>query len=330
MALTTPAIGTNTQRPTFLPNGLNLDVTETDFPLQQGVPLQNIYMFRAVPAPESTTCVAASSAWPGATTTYPLRTSTVTSLGYTLTTPVRVNGVAGVKLDMERGISFTTSGATTSDVTFTFVGYDYRNVAVEFQQEWESGTNGTFNTVAPLSILTSVTSDVNPGVNLSFGNAGNSSTSFGSWIGLPYVLSRNVYVIHASWAGTAFTPQSGQYGAAGGLFLANEWRSNPPTSIPLTSFVTGSSIGVARGVVNLPSPSGSSEALTFTYLVEGSDKELDQQLSIYNQSALNLLQVEQNSDDEFVWPKLTTYDLRGMQYPGDLVAAQEYAALVAA
>lgn len=316
MALTTPVVGANIEKPTYLPNGLNLDVTGTNFPLQQGVPLQNVYMFKVVPAPESTTCIAASGSWLGATTSYTLRTSAVTSGAFVISSPVTVSGVAGVKLDCERGVSVTFASASTQDTTFIFTGYDYRGVAIQFSQPLGSGVTGTINVGTPMSIITSITATANPGVNVSFGNAASSGGT-GSWIGLPYACRLLGYVVAANWNGIPFTVSSAN------SYLADPWRANPPTSLP-----DGTS-DIARGIVELPSVSDGSKVLTLTYFVEGSDKELDGQLSVRNQSALNLLQVEQNSNDEFVWPNLTTYDLVGMQYPGDLVAATEYAALLA-
>ena len=322
MAITKYLPASINQTVTYVKNGFSCDTTETQYPLQMGVPIQIIYTFRVAPATTSNTCVAASNAWLGASTTYTLRTTAATSGTQIITAPITIDGVAGVELDCERSLSVTTAGTTTALATLTVTGYDYRRKALTFYYQLASGSvAGTYALSTPIAIVTGIFSDVNPGVNLSFGNAQNTAgTNYGT-IGLPYYLPDLDSVMKCTWNGAAVDSDD--------IYPGTQWRVNPPTvenTFPSSNSDLDSSL--ARGAIILPSAPDGSKKLTVTYFVYGSDGEVNNQLQNRIQSTISIVDVQSNSSSEYVWPTLTTYDEVGMIYPGDLTAATEYDTLI--
>lgn len=315
MAITTNVTSATKQTTSYTNNGFTTDtVGGVTFPLQQGVPYQNLYTFKVIPAVDSNTCVTSSQAWPGSGVSYTLNTADTTSGTQTISKYVYYNGTHGIKLDCERAVSLTVSGTTTTTTYITVTGYDYRGVAVSYISGISSGLTGTFCMALPISIVTGIYASANPGVNLSFGNSGADFSDYAT-IGLPYYLPSLSYIVSCAWDGESIAVSSST------VKIGNPWRSSPPTSL-------GSGTQYARGGVILPSAPDGSKMLLVTYFVYGSDSEINSELQNNIQSTLNIVDVQQNTDSQYVWPYLTKYDLVGMQYPGDLTVAEAYDVLI--
>lgn len=314
MAITTNVTSAIKQITSYTNNGFTTDtVGGVTFPLQQGIPYQNVYTFKVIPASESNTCVTSSQSWPGSTTSYALNTADTLNGTETISKYVYYNGQAGIKLDCERGISMTMAGTTTQTTFITMNGFDYRGIPVSFTGGISSGASGTYSFNYPISIVTSITASANPGVNLSFGNA--SGGYFNSHIGLPYYLANKAFIVNCVWGDDDIDVSTN-------VTLGQNWRTTPPVDASLN-------IG-ARGNVQLGSAADGESMLIVTYFVYGSDSEMNSELQNNIQSTLNIVQVQQNSDDQYIWPYLTKYDLVGMQYPGDYDAASAYDVLISA
>lgn len=312
MAITTNVPGATKQTTSFTNNGFSTDTLGGfNFPLQKGVPYQNLYTFKVIPAIDSDTCVASSQSWPGATTSYTLNTTNTVSGTQLLSTAFLYNGLPAIRLDCERSVSIKTTGTTTATIAVTISGLDYIGNPLQVVEGITAGFNGSIGLSAPISVITSITSSANPGVPLSFGNGGQR-------IGLPYFLSQLSYVTSCTWDTTAVSINSTN------ITVGTIWRQTPPISLLFTN--------TPRGYVTVPTDADGVRPLVITYLVSGSDSEMNGELANLNQSTLKLINanvaVAGNKPGfptgQYIWPYLTQYDLVGMNYPGDLAAATIY------
>lgn len=307
MALTT--IIPNTTPPFIKPqsvshitNGITTDINGVSFPLQVGVPVQNIYTFKVIPSTGTTTSVLDAQKFAGDNTsggTLQLNT-VVKGTGTDIhSQPIVFLGQNGVLLDCERCLLVTLTEATTSTSVLTITGFDYRGVAIKWTSaELAIGTT-TFSVNNPFSIVTSVSFAGNPFV----GNI-NATISVGTsgFIGLPYYLKDVSYVISAMWNGATVESDDGA------VFIGYNWRA-------VAALDTSYS---ARGVVNVGAslPNGS-RLLVITYYVYGSDSELNAEINNLNQSSLKIVGVLNSGsavpNPAPVFPYLVKQDLTGVQ-----------------
>lgn len=308
MALTTNVPRPNLQKTSYLRNGMSSDIEGVKFPLQSGVPIQNLYMFKVIPASFSATCVSSANYWLSGgqplnqvdTGSKPNIISTALNLKNITGFGISNRDVTGILLDCERCLTFTFGGGTTiTSTTVTVKGFDYLGTAIEFSSVI-SGSVTSVTLLQPISIVTSIafSNDFN-----SEGSEGLQTVSVGNSniIGLPYYLKDYSYVMGVSWAGTALASTTATAG--------KNWRVSDPSSTP----------SPVRGCVTLPTATDGASLLTCCYYVYGSDSELNAGINNANQSALKVasIQISTGPKEQNVVPFLTKYDLTGVVYPGD-------------
>lgn len=306
MALTT--IIPNTTLPFLKPqsvshlsNGISTDINNVQFPLQAGVPVQNIYTFKVIPTASSNTCIAAAQSFgTGAAGGYLTLNSTNTGTAPNILSkaPITFLGQQGVLLDCERGVKITFSTGISTATVMTINGYDYRGVAINYTTPTLNIGNTGVSLSIPMSIVTSVYFSTNP----YSGNA-TPTISVGTtpFIGLPYLLTNVAYVTYASWAGAPLVSSSQ-------IHPGYNWRE-------AEAFGNYS----ARGFIDLGStlPNGAN-ILAVTYYVYGSDSELNAEIANYNQSSLKIAGIQHtdaSTDANPIWvlPYLVKEDLVGIQ-----------------
>lgn len=319
MALTTNLLHTTPQTTSYMRNGMSTDIEGTQFPLQTGVPIQNNYMFKVIPASYSTSCISSSNGWQSGG--QPLNQTNTGSGNNVISIALNPKNLlnysipyysgSGILLDCERCPSITIGGGSLiSTCTVTFTGFDYQGKAITYSQ----GLSGTVTTQVifqPFSIITSVV--FSPTFDAE-GSAGEQTVSIGNSnvIGLPYYLPSTSYVASTTWAGAALATSTVTPGF--------NWRSN---AVSVTS-------RPVRGYVTVPSNTNGTSLLTCCYYVSGSDSELNAELNNANQSSLKLAQVVQSTPaiagvaSSNVVPYLTEYDLTGVVYPSDNAFLYKY------
>lgn len=342
MALTVPVNGSLNaaglaqaaiqQTTSYTTNGFNCDVTQTQFPLQLGVPLQNNYTYNVIPAELNFECVSATNTYSSASGFFlPLKT-TVTYADSSSTSVqvvsriVQYNGSSAVQFDCERPLLITFSASTIA-CTITVQALDYRGVPMTMQK-YVAGTSVTS------ALFTNPVSTI---ISIYFSNAPFSSGTIqagnNDWIGLPYFLASTNLVQSCNWAGkplraSTYTDQ----GEFRGIVVGNAWRSISATNLASSSYMsginsnnnTGYMSNPTRGVVELnaggteTAPDGDAP-FSITYFVYGSDSETDANLQNLNYSALGLYSVKgvtSSSADtvSYAWPYITRGDLTGLQW----------------
>jgi hypothetical protein len=303
MALTTiipqlpnaPAV--KPQSVSHISNGITTDINGTTFPLQTGVPVQNIYTFKVIPASveNEAVCQFKNFGDTGAGGSLTLNTFVVGSGNDIISRPIVFLGQPAVLLDCERILVLYFSKATLGACIATVTGYDYRGVAIYITSgNIPTGTNNV-NIYAGFSVVTSVSLSANPFPS------GDGSVSVGtnSQISLPYLLTNTSYVINSSWAGSDQATIEAGY----------NWRVIPELSLTST----------ARGFVdcNNVACDGNKE-LIVTYYVYGSDSELNAEIMNLNQSSLKIVGVQKTESSDYpnpvyVYPYLLDQDLTGLQ-----------------
>lgn len=339
------------QTTSFVNNSFSTDTNGgIQFPLQKGVPMKSIYVFKITPAPSGTsaskTCVAQAQAITntgGGNLTLNAGNSTTGSPdGYVQNYSYRVaysgapivltgdastlnprftGGANCILLDCERTLSITNAGsaATTAPVNVTIGGWDYRGTPVAEQFTIDSGLAAGSNRVSEktYSIVGYVNISGNAGTNVLwssgiFGQAGSSVAG----IGLPYFLSDINDCISLYQAGISYAPSA--Y-----VIPGTNWRSL--TAPTITS-------NAACGRLEYPVTPDGQETIVLTYLVYGSDSETNANVqNLYEPTLLQYaFQTNQKTPAQYVLPYLTINDLTGMQYPGDIVQYQAYVKACAA
>jgi hypothetical protein len=330
MALTVPVMGVNSaglpaapvnQTTSYTTNGFTTDVTQTQFPLQLGVPLQTNYIFCLIPAALSATCVAQPFTFagigpfnitlnstdqgggPGAVPIY----STVSSY----------NGIFPVvTLDCERCINLTSSIATTMGVNATVQALDYRGVPMTVVIPIPIGTT-VFDFNFPVSTIVSISISGNP-----FGLTPNQTMSFGNSqiIGLPYFLFRADLVTSLYWDGNRFNANSV-------IRAGTPWRSLTAAQIANPVYMGQTYMdNPTRGSIvcydGITSPNGTAP-LFVEYFVAGADSEQNANLANLNQSALGLFGVAKTASGANALPYFVEADLIGAQWNSNLLAGQD-------
>lgn len=303
MALTTiipqlpnaPAI--KPQSVSHISNGITTDINGTTFPLQVGVPVQNIYTFKVIPAStsQSAVCQDKNFGVTGAGGSIPLNTTIQGSGNDIISRPIVFLGQPAILLDCERILVLYFTEQTLGTCIATVTGYDYRGVAIYITTEQIPTGTVTLNIYAPISVVTGVSLSANPFPS------GNGAVSVGtnSQIGLPYLLTNTAYVMYSSWAGSDQATIEAGY----------NWRIIPDLS----------SSSTARGFVdcNNVACDGTRE-LIVTYYVYGSDSELNAEITNLNQSSLKIVGVQKTESSSYpnpvyVYPYLLDQDLTGLQ-----------------
>lgn len=316
MAITTIIPRATPQKTSYVKNGLSTDIKGTLFPLEVGVPLQSLYMFKVIPAPFSATCVSSANYWQAGgqplnqrntgtdnnIVSIALDASNLLSLGKPYLS------TSGILLDCERCLSLTFgNGSLISNTTVVVTGFDYLGNAVSFSQAL-SGTVSTVYLLHPIAIVTSLKflADFN-----TEGSQGTQTVSVGNSniIGLPYYLPTTEFILSATWDGSDVENSD--------ITSGNNWRVN---NASLTS-------GPSRGYITLPSATDGETLLTSCYYVYGTDSELNAELNNANQSSLKIASVQeslgfpltppQTTPPQNVLPFLIKYDLTGVVYPAD-------------
>lgn len=351
MALTVPVNGTLNaagkpaagiqQNVSYTTNGFSNDVTQTQFPLQLGVPIQNLYTFNVMPAEVNDYCIAQAQTptnTSGGSFYATLNTSDTYSLvsAYinTVSRTARYNGSNAVQFDCERCLTlnfFQSNGttATVTDVATTVVvqALDYRGVPMTIAAYLAAGAS-SFSFGNPVSTVLSVQFSNTPFTGSKTFSLGNNST-----IGLPYVCRRTVQIVNAAWLGAPLRNLTyADQGDFVGMSLGDAWRqlttselSNPNYMSGLNSNAnTGFMGNPARGTVALDINGSDYEAtgsatFSMTYFVYGSDSEINANIQNLNESALAMWDITgvtsaSASTTSYAWPYLVQGDLTGYQW----------------
>lgn len=330
MALTTPIYNLNAagkpvapvmQNVSYITNGISTDITQTQFPLQLGVPVKNLYNFQVIPAEsgtlQSNTCVSQITTLNGAGSfTLPLNTTNTVSvvnplpLVSTISQVVSANGqYPAILLDCERCIALYFGSVTTVAVTCTVQALDYRGVPMTIQQNVPIGTSSIAIT-NPVSVVLSVVLSGNPvsvTPTVAVGNAGV--------IGYPYYIRDVTQIVQCIWNGVA----QEQGDAFAGLIAGYNWRATPPSSA--TSMINptrGYFITTSDGQ---PLPNGNIKLCT-TYNIQGSDSELNANVQNLNESAIGCLGVSKTTSGDYALPYIVEGDLIGVQWNSNSKAGQ--------
>jgi len=293
MALTTNVSNAIPQAVSYVSNGMSADIVGVKFPLQKGVPYQNLYMFKVIPASSSSVSISAMNTFQAEGQPLNQRNTgtdnNVSSIALNISNFIGVGSynphINGILLDCERTLVLTASASTTQSFTWTVTGFDYLGTAVTHSQNCSSGQT-QYTMLQPFSIITSCILSQSPGVSVSIGS--------GNGIGLPYYLT-NISNIVSMTSGATVTP-------------ANNWRvtNTTATTSPTRGFITPSS-----------APNGTT-LLNICYYVYGSDSEMNAELNNANQSALRIASIQHGAATaQNVLPLITRYDLTGVVYPGD-------------
>ena len=314
MALTTYLQNTST----YLKNGATQDMSGVQFPQQVGVPVQSLYMFTVVPVAANSACISSPNPW--FASGQPLNTKMQGTAPNISATPIVINGQKGLLLDCERRVSVTLDNGNAGDTSNPVVlkGYDrYLNpVTTYFNMPAPTGTPQVVVFPNPVLIVISVT------FSEDFAGSGGVLASIGTTndIGLPYYLSQKSFVINSLWGSTPVTSNYIQTGY--------QWR-NGQTSTTIISSPGVQSTGPTRGYITLPTSANNSTMLTCTYLVYGSDPEMDSELNVLNQSSLKIAKVQPNATTNVsVLPSIIKYDLIGVVYPADIEFINAYKKLL--
>ncbi len=294
---------TKPQSVSHLSNGISTDINSVEFPLQVGVPVQNIYTFKIIPTAISANCVADTQNFGtganGGNLT--LRTTAQGTAPNIFSQPIVFLGQSGVLLDCERILRLNFSDVTTTATVVTVTGYDYRGVAIQYTTATLPVGSPSQNIGVPISVVTSINFSTNPFT----GDASkNIFVGASNCIGLPYLLTNSSYAIYNSWAGATLASQT-----AASIVPGYNWRANG-------AYGTYS----ARGYVNTGTtnnPNGTFP-LIITYYVYGSDSELNGEIVNRNQSSLKIASIQKNTSSsyptpQFVLPHLVKEDLTGIQ-----------------
>jgi hypothetical protein len=343
MAVTTILKSSSPQTTTLLQTGMCYDVNSTQFPLQQGVPVKNIYAFEVTPAPgtgvPAETCISAAQAITAAGFIPLNTTSTISGTVVTanvLSTVDTYSGVSTVFLDCERCPALYFNAPTTNVANQYCVigGYDYRGIAVTQQITIPNGVNGELIFDNPMAAITSVyfTGLISDGIiTVSVGNSNR--------IGLPYFLSGNGRSISLStteaYTGEGNIFSSATLSTAGNVVHGNIWRVNPPSaSNPCRGF-----LDFTQGQMDVAFDGDT--YLTYTYYVNGGDSELNNLCqnvdftaananNTVDLSAMALLNATKTaSGNLYGFPYLTPADLVGLQFSATSASIPAAPALVA-
>lgn len=324
------------QTTSFVGNGFTTDTCGgVPFPTHRGVPMQTVYTYNVIPAAFSTTCVVNSFLYQGnmpegginvtlnsvdtlsAATVGEPTTSVFTVPPY-ISRVIRFNNKSCIQLDCERNLYFIFSGVMATAPMITITGYDYRGVRV--QEILETNTTYQFFTsTKPYSLIESINMSSNPQTRLSVGNF--------SAFGLPYYCPNASSILSMNWNGTYLNEDD--------FIPPVNWRfNNPSPSIgPFPVFQDEDTFSSARGMVvpvSSPNDLTGQDALVVQYFVYGADSEVNNNIGNYNQSDISQWWIQRNaSDTAYALPYLTSYDLTGVQYPGDSAFIESYTDLLA-
>lgn len=337
------------QTTSFVNNSFSTDTNGgIQFPLQKGVPMKSIYMFKITPAESisatSKTSIAQAQAITangggnltlnagnsetsqGLVDFYSHRVAysgaPIVLTGNQSTLNPRFTGGANcILLDCERTVSISNGGtaATTAPINVTIGGWDYRGTPVAEQYTINAGLGVGSNKISEktYSIVGYVNISGNAGASVLWeaGTYGQATTSVAG-VGLPYFLSDKNDVISLSQGGV---PQAWQTYVIPGT----NWRSL--TAPTITS-------NAACGRLQFPITPNGIDAIALTYLVYGADSETNANVqNLYEPTLLQYsFETNQKTPAQYVLPYLTINDLVGMQYPGDIVQYQAYVKACAA
>lgn len=316
MALTTiiPQSAPSFKRPqttSYVQNGFTTDTTNTEYTLQNGIPIESDYTFDVIPAPQSNICVAPISTFPNVMPAdgwyVPLQSTVQGSYPNITSRPAFLFGVHGVLLDCERDVSLVFSADTTQFTTATINGYDYRGVAVSRTLNVPVGVS-TIPFLCPMSFVASIiiySANVGAGITVAIGN--------NNYIGLPYLLISNSYVTSATWNNESLASINAS------ITPGYNWRLNQAPAVD----GDGNIIPSARGYVYLGTQeTNGTGLLVVKYTVLGGQSELNGELTNLNQSSLKILSVQKNTSSPttspvYVLPYLVEYDQTGIQFVGN-------------
>jgi hypothetical protein len=309
----------NQQVTSFVSNSFTTDTNGgVKFPLQEGVPMQTMYLFKVIPAAYLDDCIYAGndniSGYVPLLTTGTAGTTVIVGYrgqpiitGFT-PTPGFTGGVNVIQLDCERSIGITFNDFTTAETVVTIGGWDYRGIAVSEQLTIPIGET-YFASVRPYSIIGYINFSALPGVGIKIGT--------NNTIGLPYMVTNLTDIINIVYDEEPLS-------LTDDVVVGNVWRSatnGVPNNIPE---ITGTLS--ARGVINLPAAPDGVAILSVYAFIYGADGETNTNIQNLIPSTLSIYSVSNNVSGEATWPSLVPQDLVGMQYPGDNAVFAAYTA----
>lgn len=298
MAVTTPIFRNTPQVTSFVNNGFCTDTNGgIQFPLQQGVPMQSIYVWNVIPAQNVGGCIVDSwqPAIPNTGGSYaPLETTATVGGGLVtnVATPITYLGNPCLLLDCERDLYCSVLLPADEDLTITITGYDYRGVEVVSEFTLDEGETAA-SSPKMFSIIKSIFLEGSSAYPLSVGTGTN--------ISLPYYAVSENQIMGVLFDNTivsgAFTP-------------GYDWRLSAPT-------ITSSS---ARPYIAVDTD-GTSQLTVFMF-VYGADSETNANISNFYAPALASYSIQETASSTadtpiYAFPYLTPYDLVGLQYPGN-------------
>lgn len=300
------------QQTTPLQTGIATNLHNVQAPVMNGVPMSPLNSFCIIPNDKnnasSTICANQAIAPQVPLTLYAANTN-------------QYNGRTCFISDCERGILFSFDVQATQAVNILIFGYDYRGIAVS---EIAQTTIGSFfvSSEKQYSYISSIVFSANPGVSVVFVQVNDD-------IGLPHLIFKSS-LVSVSWNKVNVTDTATIVGGY-------EWRNGAaPPSL---------NTGTTRGYIQLPSASDSVKMLFVVYYMYGEDSLLNTQVGNELQthqnsvllpdyvpstnSQLTYLGVEEvpSTPNRLIMPTVMTYDLVGVQFPGDLSFIAEYEAI---
>lgn len=344
MAITTQVLNSDgqvtmgiPQTTSFVNNSFSTDpMGGINFPIQNGVPMQSMYLFKVIPAVGTVTSIAQTQTYTAngyvtlnttntasATAGYiPICSNAVSYFGQVINIPLNptFNGSnTCIKLDCERSIAINYGTATAnSAVSWTISGWDYRGTAISetFVINQTAGTGSTTYSSKCYSIIgyiycsAATSAPVSIGTNFVSGKTGQRVPA----IGLPYYLANDNDVLSCQFGATGIT------GTA--IIPGNIWRY---AINGVQQVIPSASSPSARGKIQLPaSPDGTTWLATY-YFVYGADSETAANIQNLYPTTLGQYLFSQNqSKTDIAFPYITPNDLVGMAYPGDMAANTLY------
>lgn len=299
------------QQTTPLATGIATNLHNVQAPVMNGVPMSPLNSFCIIPInKDDGRCTICQNV--------PITPNVPLTLREDNTT--EYNGKTCFVADCERGIRFSFDVQATQTVNILIFGYDYRGMAIS---EITQTTIGSFfaNSEKQYSYVYSIIFSANPGVSIT-------QVSCSDEIGFPHLVYQSS-IVSASWNKQNVTSTAVTEGGY-------DWRNGAaPPSL---------NTGTTRGYISLPSASDSVKMLFVVYYMYGEDSLLNTQVQneaqLYQKnqldpecvtstlSQLTYLGVETvENSTRFIMPTVMTYDLVGVQFPGDLPFIAEYEAI---
>ena len=299
------------QQTTPLQTGIATNLHNVQAPVMNGVPLSPLNAFCIIPTNQTDfRCEICLNVPVTPNVALPLYAPNTTEY----------NGKICFVADCERGIHLGFDFQATQVVNILIFGYDYRGIAISEITQTVIGSFFT-NSEKQYSYVYSIIFSANPGVNIV-------NVTCNDDIGFPHLTFKSS-IVSVSWNKQNVTSTALIVGGY-------DWRNGAaPASL---------NSGTTRGYIQLLSASDSVKMLFVVYYMYGEDSLLNTQVQNEAQlftknitdnqyvpsttSQLTYLGVESVvGSQRLIMPTVMTYDLVGVQFPGDLPFIAEYEAI---